>query len=446
MVKPSFRAFRFAIVVCIVLYGSLRAYAVEPPRKANSAFVTAAMKDDTVAMQRLLDHGANVNAPAEAGRPLLFQAILSQRSKAVAFLLAHGANINFKDREGKTPLHYAVGVSSAFMELLIARGADVNAVDRSGETPLFQAILHSPARALSLIAHGAGVTVQNNKCETPLHLAIFGVGEAELVKTLLAKGADVNAVDQDGQTPLDQTFDADITALLKAHGAVHGKQSPATATFSPLIATLPVSPTPLLLTTRLRRAVESDDIYAVQMLLANGADAKARDVDDSSPLAVALRINRGSIAPTPPNPNVLHALAAQGVDVNEKDTEAGQTLLMRAVIDNQTAAVDWLLTQGADVSQRDRKRGATALHYAQDPRTIRALLGKGAKIDSQDAGGDTALMSAVKNGRTEAVGALLSAHAHINIENKRGQTALTLARIGKKSSSLLSLLKQASAK
>ena len=119
-------------------------------------------------------------------------------------------------------------------------------------------------------------------------------------------------------------------------------------------------PTPLLLTTRLRRAIESDDLYAVQTLLARGADARARDVDDSSPLAVALRINRGSIAPIPPNLAVLHALAAKGAEamaaasvldakriaavlgnlstVNQERAIAGLALLAAAALDYQMKA------------------------------------------------------------------------------------------------------------
>ena len=123
-----------------------------------------------------------------------------------------------------------------------------------------------------------------------------------------------------------------MKALLVAHGAVHGQHDLITPISSPLVSTLPASPTPIILTTRLHRAIESDDVYAVQTLLAKGADVNRPDVDTSSPLAVALRINSGSTAPTPPNPDVLHALAAKGANIEEKDADSGRTLLMRAVL------------------------------------------------------------------------------------------------------------------
>ncbi|MCW3097637.1 MAG: repeat, subfamily, partial [Chthonomonadaceae bacterium] len=331
-------------------------------------------------------------------------------------------------------------------------GAEVDAADKSGETPLFQAILHNPTRAIYLIDHGASVTTRNNKFETPLHVAIFGAEEIDLVKKLLDKGADVNAVDQDGQTPLDQTFDAAMTALLTARGAAHGKHDLATPTSSPLITTLPASPTPLVLTTRLRRAVESDDIYAVQTLLAKGADANAPDVDTSSPLSVALRINTGSMAPTPPNPAILQALLVKGADIDERAPDGGRTLLIRAVLNHQSASLDWLLAQGANVKLRDSQLGATALNYADDPTAIRALLRKGANIDARDAEGNTVLMTNARDGKIEAVRVLLLTHAHVNLKNKRGETALTLARAAqirnKKQnlSGMIHLLQQAGAK
>lgn len=462
------------IAVALCLCYPLHAYSAQYPPSKSQAFAIAAMKDDTATMQRLLQAGVNLNAPVDRGETPLFFAIAYQRSKAVTFLLAHGADVNCKDNEGKTPLHWAVGTSLSLMELLVSKGANVNAADRSGETPLFQAILQSPSRALYLIEHGAEVNRKNNKCETPLHWAASGVRmlaseHKELVNKLLAAGADVNAVDQEGRTPLDCTFGADVNtvdrerqtplnptlaaldirALLKAHGAVPVKHEPATLTSSVLITTLPPSPTPIVLTTRLRRAVETEDIYAVQALLAKGADVNAHDVDDSSPLSVALRLNYGSVLLTPPVPAILDALLGKGVNVNDRD-KGGQTLLMRAVGDGQAPALDWLLAHGADVKVRDKWRGATALYYADDPRSIQTLVARGADINAQDAEGNTALMRRAMDGKPEAVRVLLAAHARPNIKNKEGWTAMTMVRAnnsgGKNVRSVIRLLKQAGAK
>ncbi len=452
MAQSTSRLFRFALLLGLCVCGPLSAHADPPVRKEVKALVVAAMKDDTITMERLIAQGVSVNTPVEDGRSLLFYAIAYQRVKTVTFLLAHGADLHAKDREGKTPLHWAVIVSTPLTNLLLEKGAEVDATDKSGEPPLFQAILHSPERALALIDHGASVMARNNKSETPLHVAIFGAEEGDLVKKLIAKGADVNAVDQDGQTPLDQTFDSAIASILIAHGATHGQREIATLTSSPLITTLPATPTPIVLTTRLRRAIESDDLYAVQTLLAKGADANAPDFDTSTPLAMALRVNVGSVAPTPPVPAILQALFAKGADINAKTAGEGRTLLIRSVLAHQPASLAWLLAQGANVKVRDTQLGATALNYADDPATIRALFKRGANIDAQDKEGYTSLMTNARDGKTEVVRALLSLHAHIDLKNKRGETALTVARAAqaknKKRSlqGIFFLLKQAGAK
>ena len=120
--------FRFVIVV--VLYGLFslqlglcaQAQTGPNPTKEIKALVTAAMQEDTAAMQRLLDAGTKVDAPVEDGRSLLFYAIAYQKVKTVAFLLMRGADLHARDRDGKTPLHWAVTVSTPLTDLLVEKG------------------------------------------------------------------------------------------------------------------------------------------------------------------------------------------------------------------------------------------------------------------------------------------------------------------------------------
>src|SRR3954468_12691297 len=101
-------------------------------------------------------------------------------------------------------------------------GADVHATDKNGVTALHHAVrFRSPAAVATLIEHGANV---NQDCRrngsTPLHRAVTQTGapgtvgkdeEArEIVRLLLAAGADAKIRNKSGKTPVDYVKDESI--------------------------------------------------------------------------------------------------------------------------------------------------------------------------------------------------------------------------------------------
>ena len=99
-------------------------------------------------------------------------------------------------------------ISEEMMEWCLARGADINYRDRYDYTPLHY---HSNSvkgeeQALLLIKHGADVNVADRLMkESPLFFAVR-VGNLKLIDVLLEKGADLNAVNFRGYTPLEALF------------------------------------------------------------------------------------------------------------------------------------------------------------------------------------------------------------------------------------------------
>ena len=99
----------------------------------------------------------------------------------IRLLLRHGANVSETDKNGVSPLpelHPGFAATEA-VKLLLEKGADVNAIDRrTRSTPLHRAVTHTGAPATAgkseqvleiirlLLAHGADRTIKNNAGKT----------------------------------------------------------------------------------------------------------------------------------------------------------------------------------------------------------------------------------------------------------------------------------------
>jgi len=175
----------------------------------------------------LIAKGADVNATDKNANTVLHVAVYNrywskqndvQKTRFIIdFLFSIGADVNAKDNMGNTPLHLAK--SKEIAELLIAHGADVNAKNNIGYYPLDMVIqdwkryFTEPNRHLYetvelLILKGANVnTVYKGEHldgggNTPLHNTIKH-GNNSLSELLVSKGANINAKNYSGVTPLD---------------------------------------------------------------------------------------------------------------------------------------------------------------------------------------------------------------------------------------------------
>jgi ankyrin repeat protein len=152
-------------------------------------------------------------------------------------LLAAGAKVNAANVKGQTPLMYAAGnAGPAALSILLEAGADVHAVDDNGEsgifhnagnTALFYAAAENPdPQAIRvLLDHGAEVNKTSNSGNTPLmDAAAFNPNPAAVMALLIEAGAPVNARDQHGITALTlagrREFPDAVTTLLAAGAEV----------------------------------------------------------------------------------------------------------------------------------------------------------------------------------------------------------------------------------
>ena len=195
---------------------------------------------------------------------------------AVSRLLAAGATVDAPERDGTTPLHWAVYNDDVAMTgRLLEAGANVNAVNRNGATPLSLACTNRGAAVVDrLLKAGADVNLTTDGA--PPLLACARAGAVAAVQMLIARGADVNAKDgYRGQTALMWAASedhADLIKVLLAGGATVDARS--TGNFTALMF-----------------AVRQDARDAVRLLVDAGADVNLAGPNGQEllPLAISNR-------------------------------------------------------------------------------------------------------------------------------------------------------------
>jgi quinoprotein dehydrogenase-associated probable ABC transporter substrate-binding protein len=221
----------------------------------NEEFGDAVLASDVQRVEFLLSKGADVNKHNEQGDTPLNIAALQRSPDLVKVLLDHHADANARGSDGMTPVLEAVMQDDVpTLKVLAAHGANLESRTSDGATPLAFAIAEDDMRAaLALINAGAQVNSKSTKLgltplmvaggREPYEVSISGQKHElenvmldphypqalQVARTLIAHGADVNAVSSSGVTALMLAAAHDntpIVGLLLQSGADPGKRSP----------------------------------------------------------------------------------------------------------------------------------------------------------------------------------------------------------------------------
>ncbi|CAN1787318.1 Potassium channel AKT1 [Linum perenne] len=177
----------------------------------------AALRGDDLLMHQLLKRGLDPNESDNNGRAALHIAAAQGSENCVLLLLDYGADPNIKDLDGNIPLWEAMKAGHAgVVKLLVDNGAKL----QSGEIGHFacSAAEENNLNLLKEIArYGEDVTLPKNNGSTALHVAVCE-DNAEIVRYLLDKGADIEKPDANGWTPrelADQQGHEEIQLMFK---------------------------------------------------------------------------------------------------------------------------------------------------------------------------------------------------------------------------------------
>ncbi|XP_050732505.1 protein phosphatase 1 regulatory subunit 12A-like isoform X15 [Eriocheir sinensis] len=193
-------------------------------------FLAACAAGDKQEVIRLLEKGADIDTANVDGLTALHAACIDDNLDMVEFLVDQGTDVNRGDMEGWTPLHATASCGfNSIAKFLIDRGADLSLVNNDGDLAIDIADSDEMEMLLQQEIESRGIDCEasRNREErrmledaqhwlqsgyladrphsktgaTALHVA-SAKGYIKVMSLLIEAGADINAKDNDGWTPL----------------------------------------------------------------------------------------------------------------------------------------------------------------------------------------------------------------------------------------------------
>lgn len=378
----------------------------------------------------------NVNSRFDDGQTPLHLAAIYGHNAIAKYLLENNADTTVQDSSGATPLHEAVRYGNVeIAKALLNSGANVNARDNLGKTPVMLILPKDKTAEIYklLIAHRADLTQKDMFGDTVLHTAsMLNVG-ASTFGILIDGGADVDARNKEGVTPLAiavQKNDLETVRLLTAAGAdIHTQDTNGNSPLSIALAGTSemleavVNETNAGFTdsngnTPLHLALICDaPLSKIQYIISLMKDVNTRNKDGNSALFLSILKNRQKVG---------ELLLAKNADIFSTNTNNNSPL--RLALKYGGSVQDWLITSKT-IKQQDGT-GNTVLHYAaewQYKDAINGLVMKGADISAKNANGETPLFSAVKTNNPAIIQTVVDCGADIKARDNLGSTAMHTA-------------------
>jgi len=240
---------------------------------------------------------------AQSSKESLASLIEAGNRKAALDRIRAGADVNVAQPDGTRPIHWAVyQVDYELLGALIAKKSNVNVRNEFGATPIAEAAKLADARMVKMLLDaGAETEGANPDGQTALMLAIK-TGEVDIVNMLIKAGANVNTIEKfHHQTPLmwaaaSPRNAGEMVKLLLAKGADVKARAlytdwPSQITSEPRAQYRPVGGL-----TALQYAARDGCYDCVEALIGGGADVNAPTPEGVTALMLALDNDHNDVA------------------------------------------------------------------------------------------------------------------------------------------------------
>jgi ankyrin repeat protein len=367
----------------------------------------AAQRGDRAIFDLLLARGANPYALESDGQTVLHAAAAGGNLEIFNTLLARGLDIRAKSNRQyqETVFQAAVaGGNLTILNRLIEAGINLRLEPYAGGEALIAAIANQhPAVLKFLLAQGIDVNARAADGSTALHYPGNTPESQEILKILLAAGADVARPNRRGESVLG----VDLRSIPPSQEKIERIDRWLEHTIAHH-STLKGSPT--FWNDCLQASVLRENITAFQLCEQKGASIHGKDREGNTVLHWAAQ---------QPNPDLVQQLIARGANVNEQNY-SGRTALHYAAEQQRLAIVNVLLNHGAQVNLSDRS-GYTALTLTEDSQIAVQLLSKGAQIQARPGENITLLENAVSRANSGLIRVLCAHGANPNQIGRSGE-------------------------
>lgn len=162
--------------------------------QAGPGLADLARTGQDAAALKMVDAGANVNAPLDDGTTALDWAVYRLDIPLARVLLKHGADPNLKNNLGSYPLEEAVEAANVELaKMLLQAGAKVDEAGPNGQTALMEATHTGVLKMVKLLVrHGANVNARERMHGQTALMWAAALNDPEVAKYLIKRGADVN--------------------------------------------------------------------------------------------------------------------------------------------------------------------------------------------------------------------------------------------------------------